>query len=335
MKRREFIVIPPAITSVALAASLALPMNQAVAQTWQGLDSQAGSSGTWKKLLTKTNFQLNYTFPAGLSLNFNLRNFALTSGWNGTEIIEAKITIPSTTIVGSTSNATPAFDTDTGFPAGSTISLVINGSLLGCGGKGGTASSNAAVRSTGTSGGMALLVRYTTTISGSGVIGGGGGGGGAGQGRGWTHTTSGCDKYGCSTNTTTNYFGGGGGGEGAGANRLGGGGGDSTLTTWYKYRYGANGQVGNYTTPGPGGASSYGSNGPNDYSAWGYGGVGGNLGLAGAVGGTGSHGGEAGFYPTPFEWYPATAGGPPGIAVQGNSYITWASTPTRLGAILA
>jgi hypothetical protein len=335
VKRRDFIVIPPAISAVAMAACLSLPMNQAVAQTWQGLDSQAGSTGTWKKLLTKSNFKLNYTFPAGLSLNFNLRDFALTSGWNGSEIMEAVITIPSSTYVGSTSNLTPSFDTDTGYPAGTTISIVCNGAIYGCGGKGGVASSSAATRAAGTAGGPALLVRYTTTISGTGVIGGGGGGGGAGQGRGWTYSYSSCDKSGCTTTTNTRYFGGGGGGEGAGANRLGGGGGDTTVTTYHKYRYATTGGTGSYTVGGAGAVSSYGSDGPNDYSWGGYGGNGGTPGVAGGNGGAGGVGAEAGFYPTAFEWYPATSGGAPGVAVQGNTYITWITTPTRLGAILA
>lgn len=333
MKRRDFIVIPPAVGAVAVAAALALPGNEARAQTWLGLDTQAGPAGTWKKLLTKTNFILNYTFPAGLSLNFNLRNFALSAGWNGTEIIEATVVVPATTVVGSTSNATPAFDTDTGFPAGSTIKLTVNGLIAGAGGRGGTASSNATVRSAGTTGGLALLVRYTTTIDGSGTIGGGGGGGGSGQGRGWTFYNPGSKYF--APSTTTRYFGGGGGGEGAGANRMGVGGGDTTLTTGYRYRYATNGAVGSNTVGGNGGQSSYGSDGPNDYSQGGYGGKGGNLGIAGAVGGQGSHAGECCFYPTPFEWYPATTGGAPGIAVQGNSLITWATTPTRVGAIVA
>lgn len=337
MKRRDFIVIPPAVGAVALATALALPGNEARAQTWLGLDSQAGSAGTWKKLLTKTNFILNYTFPAGLSLNFNLRNFALSTGWNGTEIIEANIVVPVTTVVGSTSAATPAFDTDTGFPAGSTIKLTIDGLIAGAGGKGGTASSNAGVRSAGTNGGIALLVRYTTTISGTGTIGGGGGGGGAGQGRGWTHSVEQAKCNGCAPIVTTRYFGGGGGGEGAGANRLGVGGGDTTLNTNYRYRYATNGSVGTSTVGGNPGQSSYGSDGPNDYSQGGYGGKGGNLGVAGNPGSPGSHAGECCFYPTPFEWYPATSAGAPGVAVQGNSFITWSTTPTptRIGAIVA
>lgn len=333
MKRRDFIVIPPAVGAVAVAAALALPGNEARAQTWLGLDTQAGPAGSWKKLLTKTNFILNYTFPAGLSLNFNLRNFALSAGWNGTEIIEAKIVVPVTTVVGSTSISTPAFDTDTGFPAGSSIDITIDGLIAGAGGKGGTASSNAAVRAPGAAGGPALRVRYTTTIRGTGTIGGGGGGGGAGQGRGWYHTA--CSGKDCTPTTYYRYFGGGGGGEGAGANRMGVGGGDTTLNTNYRYRYATNGAVGNNTIGGNGGQSSYGSDGPNDYSQGGYGGKGGNLGVAGAVGGQGSHSGECCFYPTPFEWYPATTGGAPGVAVEGNTFITWATTPTRIGAILA
>lgn len=335
MKRRDFIVIPPAVGAVAVAAALALPGNEARAQTWLGLDTQAGPAGSWKKLLTKTNFILNYTFPAGLSLNFNLRNFALSTGWNGTDIVEAKIVVPVTTVLGSTSISTPAFDTDTGFPAGSTIDVTIDGLIAGAGGKGGVASSNAAVRSSGTNGGLALRVRYSTTIRGTGTIGGGGGGGGAGQGRGWTHSVEQAKCNGCAPIVTTRYFGGGGGGEGAGANRMGVGAGDSYLNTNYRYRYGGNGAVGSNTVGGTGGPSSYGSDGPNDYSAGGYGGKGGNLGVAGDAGGQGYHAGECCFYPTPFQWYPSTVGGAPGVAVEGNTYITWATTPTRIGAILA
>jgi hypothetical protein len=328
MNRRDFIVYTPTAAAV---AALAFPSMDANAQSWFGLDTVAGPAGTWKKLKTKTNFQLVYTFPAGLSLNFNLRNFALGSGWNGTEIIEATINIPVTTLLGSTSASTPAFDTDTAFPDGSKITINIQGDLLGCGGKGGNASSNAAARTNGSAGGPALLVRYPTTINNTGRIGSGGGGGGAGQGLGY-YINGTCDKYGCGA-PTYYYFGGGGGGEGAGANRLGVGGGDSTLSTRYAYRYASNGGYANSSTPGAPGVSSYGSNGPNDYCSAGFGGGGGYLGAAGSNGGVGSYAGECCFYPTPFTWYPPTNGGAPGICIQGNSLITWVATGTRLGAI--
>lgn len=143
-------------------------------------------------------------------------------------------------------------------------------------------------------GGGGIALSVSTVVSITNASGTiGGGGGGGGKGG------SG-DYY--------DYSGGGGGGasyapKGTGNNGLGIPG------------LGADGSPGGLLTGGAGGAGSYSGGYGND--RYGYpGGAGGSLGVAG------SNGQGAG-----------GTGGPAGLAVNGNIWITWVSTGTRLGAI--
>lgn len=340
--RRRFLDV---VARAGAAAAAGMAGSVARAQTWNPVNAKSGSTDQWKQLCAKTGsasqwkelttceFLWDYTIPSG-TLSFNVRNAASTlataAGWNGVDPLKAILRVGPGSLLGAVNNTTGAFDTGVGFPTGSSILLVTKGDLVGCRGRGGDVFN----RTPGLAGGPALIARVPMTVDNTGGrIGGGGGGGGAGEGKGWYYDTMSCGKYSCSPYTIYAYAGGGGGGEGAGATSTGPGRGDPTMTTYYVYRRGTNGNYGSTTGGGSPGVSSYGSNGPNDYIAGGYGGWGGNLGQAGNDGGYGGYGAEAYFYPTPFQWYPPTAKGAAGAAVIGNANITWINMGTILGAI--
>lgn len=209
----------------------------------------------------KVNF---FTFSISVNTtNANLRNLALSAGWNGTRPLVC--VIPSGVIIsGNTQgNSTAAMTIDGTFPSG--VTLVNNGSIRGRGGNGGAAGfGGGGVGSVGARGGRALMVTVSASVQNNGTIGGGGGGGGGGRGR--TVEATWPQKG------TTSYYGG------------GGGGGRSSLTNSGGGSSGSGGTAG-----GAGTLSAAGSGGsPN-------GGAGGLLGANGTVGGnSGAAGGPAG-----------------------------------------
>lgn len=111
------------------------------------------------------------------TLNYNLRTRALALGWDGLAPLAAEITVAAGVVIGSAGTAAYAFDTGTGFPAGSMLVLVNNGSIVGQGGGGGGVSASGYPQSGG-AGGPALRAQVAIRIANTGVIGGGGGGGG-------------------------------------------------------------------------------------------------------------------------------------------------------------
>jgi hypothetical protein len=210
------------------------------------------------RLNVNFNFTANVTIASSVN-NYNMRSAAIGAGWNGILPLKLTVTVNPGVIVGSGSTSSYAFDTDGGFPAGTTLALINNGGIYGAGGGGGSAPVNndengygGAPAGGGGSGGPALYARTAITITNNGTIGGGGGGGGGGG--------SGAH----STNNNSGWSAGGAGGSGAGASAGG--------------IYGATAGV---ASPGP----SYGCIG-------GTGGSGGSLGTAGATGeaGTGNQG---------------------------------------------
>lgn len=192
--------------------------------------------------------------------NYNLRNDAIASGWNGELPLSAFITIASGIIVSANSTNVYAFYTNTSFPTGSTLKLVCAGYICGMGGAGGNGSSYG-LASPGGAGGPALCVDssiITTIDAKNGIIAGGGGGGGGGG--------------------STSMAGGGG----------GGGGRSGRIISAYGYGTGGsnNGGAGGPAGGGGGGAG-------NGYG--GYGGSGGNWGSNGSSGGySGNPGGVGG-----------------------------------------
>jgi hypothetical protein len=87
-----------------------------------------------------------YGKPAGFSFaptltsstnDYNLRNAAISAGWDQVTPLIASIVINPGVVIGSTSAATPALTVTGAFPSGSTISITNNGTIIGRGGDGG------------------------------------------------------------------------------------------------------------------------------------------------------------------------------------------------------
>lgn len=213
----------------------------------------------------------------------NLYTLAQSIGYNVSSAGSYTFIVPAgVTIVGAANGS--AIDTGT-WPAGSTIALIVNGTVAGSGGKGGTGgcydtSSTVQNPTAGDPGSDAISVHSAITItvnSGGAVNGGGGGGGGGG-----VYGTS--NGHGGSAGTC------GGGGGGGYPNGLGG-------PPYYS--------VGSGFTAGGTGANGTLSGG----GAPGGGIPGGGGGGAGAAGGAGASASVAG-----------AAGGAAGYAVRKNGY---------------
>ena len=253
--------------------------------------------------LVKSAFVFRQTISSDAT-NYVLRNAAITAGWDGIVPLDAEVTVASGIVLSANSTSLYGFDTGTGFPAGTTLKLIMPGYVCGMGGAGG----NGAVGSptAGAAGGPALRAQHAITIDATGgvIAGGGGGGGGAdarfagnaagggGGGRSGRTGPAGGSKYGTVGDSVAGSFSSGGDGG-----------------------YGVSGSGGG----GTGGTTSQGGNGTGGDTIAGGGGGGG----WGAAGGNGGRvaGGSGG------------SGGAGGAAVVGNSYITWINTGTRYGAI--
>lgn len=186
--------------------------------------------------------------------NYNLRSAALAAGWSGTVPLYAVVTINAGVYVGSSSTATPAFDTGTSVPAGSSVAIVVNGNILGAGGAGGSGGywvgypCTAVGPGGGGTGGPALNAQFPISVTNNGIIGGGGNGGAGGS--------YGTYDAGCGLQSPAS---GGGGGGGAGYN--GGAGGPSGGAMGGQGVTGVNGGGGGFTTGGAGGSGGGGTAG--------------------------------------------------------------------------
>ena len=271
--------------------------------------------GSPTAMLLAGGFAFNYVISADTA-NFNVRTAAIAAGWDGIAPLKATVMVNAGVYVYSTSTASPAFDTGTPFPSGSTITLINNGYIYGMGGAGATGgrsippSPMAETPAAGSSGGPALNAQAAITVVNIGVIAGGGGGGGGGGG-----------AYRDSGGWFNSGGGGGGGGQGYNGGALGSGGsagGAGTIAA----ANGNAGTAGSKTangTAGSGGASGGGE-------------VGGDGGNGAALGATGSSG-TAGTAGADGAAGSGSAGGSPGNSVTGNSNITWTVTGTRTGPI--
>lgn len=166
----------------------------------------------------------SFAFKVAISanlLNYNLKARALAAGWDGVRPLKADVTVNAGVVVGSANTASYAFETGTGFPAGTRISLTNNGYIVGAGGAG----YDYYAHQYGFSGGPALAAQFPIVITNLGVIGGGGGGGS---------------------------------GPSAPDNGVGGGGGAGSVpgaggAAYWQYTSGGNGSSGTLTTGGAGG----------------------------------------------------------------------------------
>ncbi|KKW08637.1 MAG: PE-PGRS family protein [Candidatus Kaiserbacteria bacterium GW2011_GWA2_49_19] len=244
--------------------------------------------------------------------NYNIYDAATAAGWVSGKAVT--LTINSGAVVGSTSTDSPALTTGA-FPAGTSVTIINNSSIIGAGGAGGTGGNaygciGIPVTSglAGTSGGPALSVSSPTVINNNGSIsGGGGGGGGGGAARTSAFRASTC-------------LGGGGGGGGAGLNAGLGGSGGSQSNSYSSPS--SPGTIGTLVSGGLGGSGAVGGLGS------GTGGTGGNGGAPGQAGSAGNQStSNIGNITS------GGAGGNPGAAIIGNSNITWQATGDRQGPI--
>lgn len=212
-------------------------------------------------------FVLDVTLSSDTS-NFNLRNRAITAGWDQRRPLIANVKINSGIVLSANSTAVYAFDTGTtAYPAGSRLTVDSSSAFVigmgGGGGRGGAGTGTPPAQN-GAAGGPAVRVNLPTVWNNlSGTIGGGGGGGGGG--------TQNVDKIG------SNDGGGGGGGRSGRTNSAGG------------FSENNSGGSGTFSGPGAGGSGSFSS--PQSFA----GGNGGGWGAAGAAAPVaGANGGGAG-----------------------------------------
>lgn len=249
-------------------------------------------------------FRFNQTISSNTN-DYNLKNAAIAAGWDQVLVIEATVTINSGVFVGSSSTSSAAFQTGSGFPAGSTLAVINNGFIVGRGGAGARLESG---------------------------IGGSGGGGGAGV----TNGPGGLrgnvpGSIGSNGSPGTNTAGGAGGADAGTAvgpainfrhNGVAGNAGGLAFLASAPVSVTNNGTIGGGGGGGGQGGSSGDFVGTFSVINAGAGGAGGGLGAAGSAGSGTPAGGNSG-----------GAGGAAGAAVNGNSNITWLATGTRLGAI--
>ena len=164
--------------------------------TWRDCKyAYVNQNGSWK-LVFRRAFFFTQTI-SGATVNYNLRTQLTNAGWNGTDDVEATITNNST--IYSNSTSVVAFEMRPALPAGSIVTVVNNGYIIGKGGQGGTGGGfnippstsktvpgyNTIYNATnGAAGGYAFATASTVYIpTGTARIWAGGGGGGGGRGR--------------------------------------------------------------------------------------------------------------------------------------------------------
>ena len=103
--------------------------------------------------LVKSAFVWRPTISSDVT-NYNLRNAAITAGWDGIVPLDAEVTVASGIVLLANSTSVYGFDTGTGFPAGTTLKLIMPGYVCGMGGAGGAA------WKAGSNGGPALRAQY-------------------------------------------------------------------------------------------------------------------------------------------------------------------------------
>lgn len=323
---------------------------------WRNVKSSYVNDGvTWSQVFVGV-----FTYTETISVptaNYNLRTQLTAAGWNGTDDVDATITINPAIVVYSTATPTAAFTLSPALPALSTVTLTNAGTIVGkggAGGSGGDATLNATTPSgppknlntypvtfvngaAGSAGGRGMTIASPITINNSGgVIAAGGGGGGGGKSY---ATTNPLGQYGA-------VVGGSGGSGGGGSSQsvsVGGSAGTVPTTVpspGFPVNYArANGTVGTSGST-SGGATTAAVTLPKLAPAipatfvaiGGTGGAGGARGAAGSAGGAGS-GSTTPAATANLESSSASAGagGATGVAIQGYSLITFPVAGTVTG----
>lgn len=304
-------------------STTSINMNQSNVRTLAGV----GGSGTvisMNDLRGKSNrVALSLTISSS-TYNYNAYSAVSASPTYSAGKTDATITINPGITVGSTSTGSAAFSIPSSFNPGDTVTVVNNGTIVGCAGNGGNGGSSPGTSDQpgfpGGSGGTALLVQRTAIITNNGTVGGGGGGGGGGGSIANLITSP--SPEGPSSEWQSGA--GGGGGGGAGYNS-GSGGSRGPIPT--PSAQATNGSPGTQTSGGGGGP---GGRQPSWRAQGGAGGTGGGRGSAGSNGqkaellpGSGN--------PGPGPGQPGGSGGGAGAYISGAPYVTWPATGTRLG----
>ncbi len=284
--------------------------------------SGAISLANFRGLTKNVAFIFNDTITASTVDGYSLTAKAQTAGWNQTVPLIATVTInPGVTVTGP-SGFSGAFTTLrlSPYPAGSSLTIINNGTIAGLGGAAGSGgNSNATSTTAGGAGGNGYTGLYIynipTSMYNNGVIGGGGGGGGGGGAARATATL--VQKSGNITQTWSHSGGGGGGGRSSGT---AGAGGTATGAGVDWPGPGNAGNAGTYTTNGTGGtAFAQQTMISGGTIRGGAGGAGGGLGASGANGG-------AGVLSGPYDVGSVSGGGlggAAGPAITGGANITW------------
>lgn len=321
---------------------------------WRNVKNKyVNDGGTWRLVFSAGFFVYSETISTPTA-NYNLRTNLTAAGWNGTDDVDASITINPAVVVYSTATSTAAFTLSPALPAGSTVSLRNAGTIVGkggAGGSGGDATLNAGTPNgspttpfltypisfanggNGGVGGRGMTIASPITINNSGgVIASGGGGGGGGKAYSTTST------YG---NNGVCVGGSGGSGGGGSSQSVAAAGPAGTVPTSLNGRTDfarANGTAGSSGST-AGGATEPGvplSNLVPSFPATfvavgGTGGAGGARGSAGSAGGAGSGSTTPAPYGVENSSTSAGAGGSAGVAIQGYSLVTFPAVGTVTG----
>jgi len=262
-------------------------MNESAVRTLAGVPSGAISMNNF---YGKSNA---FTFSFNGGTDVNLRNLALSNGWNGSSALVAT----NNGTIQSSSTGTPALTISGSFPGG--VSLINNALIVGRGGNAGAGgSSREPFQNPGTPGapgGVAISASSAVSITNNSTVAGGGGGGGGGGSYGLARSGGGAG-------------GGGGGGIGVSSGAAGG-----------TSRFATAGSGSPGTIPAAGGGGNGVATG---------GGSGGAGGTGGGYGSNGSNGNTFSGWPGPVT--PGGAGGSAGGCTSGNANITWVVAGTRL-----
>lgn len=315
----------------------------------QSIELELTMSGTAQASLNDSNFRTLAGVPSGqismsdfygksarvtinLTVSSNTSNYNIrTAAGNPVAPADVTLTINSGVFVYSNINSLYALDTGIGWAAGSTITIINNGKVIGAAGSGAYSSSNgvpgnATYGANGGDGGPALNAQYPVTITNNDIFAGGGGGGGSGSnidgsvgagipsnyggngngGTGVTFPSSGGNAAGVSNSAILDS-------EGFSSATAGGAYGNTNGTDGV---YG-----GSYMPLGFTGTSTSGGGGSGQASSGG-----GGAGL-GASGGTGNSVYNARY------GFSTTSGGWPGSYAIGNGNITWNVTGSRYGRV--
>jgi hypothetical protein len=336
------------------SATASINLNDSAVRTL----AQVGGSGTqisMSSLLGKS-IDFAFTFYGGNQLN--LRDVAISYGWNQV----ARLTASNVGLITSTTNGQYALTIAGSFPNG--VTFINYSKIVGKGGDGGSGAGpdGGSSGSAGGGGNPAVIASVAVTIyNGTGQIAGGGGGGGGGQSGVYQISYPDYPPY------ERRFGAAGGGGGGGGGNGIGSGGGTGgggsnidgrsldgalyDIGLWgdipnpNSYIYSADGGAngGTFDAGGAGGGGGGGgrgcsyfyrrvtaaSKGSPEYSTD-YGAVGGNGGDGGYIGSSGGDGG--GYQKGNISLGSAAGGGgAAGVAVQGDSNVSWASLGTING----